>query len=209
MSELALVPSARTLRRWDSAVILYVVVFGALAVLVATRVWALGELNQGLGQAADTLDATARTIGLVSQVPLVGDAVGDLPGRVAATASQVRASGVAAQDDLHVAALGIGGAIALLPVPVLLAYAPLRLARWRELRGLRRLLAASPDASLVEHLAHAALRRVPYAELRRVSSHPWKEVAEGRHAALATAEVRRLGLRPPRAWTSPSEHTHA
>jgi hypothetical protein len=43
MAELALVPSARTVRRWDVAAVLYVVVFGALAVAIGSRVWALGE----------------------------------------------------------------------------------------------------------------------------------------------------------------------
>jgi hypothetical protein len=168
MAELALVPAARTVRRWDVAAVLYVVVLGALAVAIGSRVWALGELNQGLGQAADALDATARALGLAAQVPLVGQAVGDVAGSVTGTAAQVRAGGVAAQHDLHLAAVGIGVAIALLPVPMLLVYVPLRLARRRELRGLRRLLTGPIDPSLVAHLAHAAVRRVPYTDLRRL-----------------------------------------
>jgi hypothetical protein len=79
-------------------------------------------------------------------------------------------------------------------------YLPLRLARSREARGLRRLLAGSPDPLLVEHLARAALRRVPYSELRRLSDQPWREVEQGRHVPLAAAELRRLGLRPPAGW---------
>jgi hypothetical protein len=38
---------------------------------------------------------------------------------------------------------------------------------------------------------------VPYAQLRRVSRQPWRDVEQGRHEHLAAAELRRLGLRPP------------
>lgn len=54
---------------------------------------------------------------------------------------------------------------------------------------------------LVEHLARAAVRRVPYGELRRVSENPWRDLERGEHTHLAAAELRRLGLSPPRGWT--------
>lgn len=54
----------------------------------------------------------------------------------------------------------------------------------------------------MEHLAHAALNRVPYSELRHVSGRPWQDVEQGRHRSLAAAELKRLGLRPPAGWAT-------
>jgi len=68
------------------------------------------------------------------------------------------------------------------------------------MRGLRRLLAGSVDPMLVEHLARAAVVRVPYAQLREVSRTPWEDLEAGRHRHLAAAELRRLGIAPPDGW---------
>jgi hypothetical protein len=203
LSELALVPSRRTVRRWDVAVVLAAVVFAALGVLAGRQIWELAELHRGLVQAGEALDTAAGAIGLVGGVPLIGDDVGALAASVRATADQVRASAETGRADVQVLAVVLAVTIFVLGVvPLLLLYLPLRVARVRELRGLRRKLAGRPDAMLVEHLARAALRRVPLPELRRVTDRPWADVDEGRHMPLAAAELRRLGVRPPREWTA-------
>jgi hypothetical protein len=200
-SELALLPSGRTVRRWDVAIPAYVAVFAILGVVAGTRLWALAELQQGLLEAGQALDEAARAIGLLGQVPVIGDGADQLAGSVRETSLAIRTSAAAAAADIRALAVVVGVAVALVPVvPVLVLYLPLRLARARELRGLRRLLVGAIDPALVEHLARAALRRVPYTELRRISDKPWQEVQQGRHAALAAAELRRLGLRPPPDW---------
>ena len=51
-------------------------------------------------------------------------------------------------------------------------------------------------------LARTAVRRVPYAQLRRISAQPWQDLERGRHRDLAAAELRRLGLRVPD-WSEP------
>jgi hypothetical protein len=204
MSELALLPSRRTVRRWDLTAAVTVVVFAALGVLTALHVWALAELDAGLLRAADALDVTAQAIGLLGEVPLVGDGAGELAGSVQETAVDIRSSVGAARADVQALAVLLGVAVAALPiVPLLLAYLPLRLARRRELRALRRLLRGPVDPMLVEHLARAGLRRVPYSELRRIGPRPWLDVDQGRHHPLAAAELRRLGVRPPAEWTAP------
>ena len=206
MSELALLPSARSLHRWDATATVYVVVVVGAGLFAGRQIWSLAELHRGLLDAADALDLTARAIGLLGQVPLIGSGADQLAGSVADTSAQIRTSAVAARADVRSLALVIGAAIALLPiVPVLVLYVPLRMARQRELRGLRRLLADQPDPVLIEHLARAALHRVPYAELRRVSGAPWRDVDQGRHLLLAAAELRRLGLRPPPGWSRDQE----
>lgn len=204
MAELALLPSARTVRRWDAAIVVYLLVVVGAGLLAGRQIWALAQLHLGLLDAADALDLTARAIGLLGQVPVVGAGADQLAGSVADTSGQVRTSAVAARADVRSLAVVVGASVALLPtVPVLLMYVPLRVARHREMRGLRRLLTGRPDPFLVEHLAHAALHRVPYRELRRVSDRPWRDVEQGRHEAVAAAELRRLGLRPPPTWSAP------
>jgi hypothetical protein len=198
ISELALLPSGRTLRRWDVAVLAYTALFVLLGVVAGVQLWSLADLQRGLLEATEALDLTARAIALLGEVPLVGEGADQLAGSVRDTSAQVRTSAAAAASDIRALAVVVGLAIVLVPVlPVLVLYLPLRLARSREVRGLRRLLAGPPDPLLVEHLARAALRRVPFAELRRVSEQPWRDVEQGRHEALAAAELRRLGLRPP------------
>lgn len=121
---------------------------------------------------------------------------------VTAAAGDVRAGAVAARDGLRAVAVGVGVTIALLGLlPVGVLWVPLRLARRRELRGLRRMLSGPADPMLVEHLARVALRRVPYGELRRVSVDPWRDLVRGRHGDLAAAELRRLGVPVPAGWS--------
>jgi hypothetical protein len=204
LSELALVPSRRAVRRWDVAVVLVAMVFAALGVLAGRQIWELAELNRGLVQAGEALDTAAKAIGMLGGVPLIGDDVGALAAGVRETADEVRASAETGRADVQMLAVVLAVTVFLLGVvPLLLLYLPLRVARVRELRGLRRKLAGRPDAVLIEHLARAALRRVPLPELRRVADRPWADVDQGRHMPLAAAELRRLGVRPPREWTAP------
>lgn len=201
ISEFALAPSRRTCRRLDVASTVLVVVFGALGLVVALNLWELAELHRGLLDAATALESTGRAIGLVAEVPLVGDGARGLADDVTATAGSVRADALAARDAVQAVAVTVGTTIALLGLlPVALLHLPLRLARARELRGLRRMLSGPVDPLLVEHLARAAVRRVPYAELRRVSRRPWADLEQGRHAELARAELRRLGVAPGPGW---------
>jgi hypothetical protein len=66
------------------------------------------------------------------------------------------------------------------------------------------------DGRAVEAIAGSlhSLRSVPLigGEMRRVSPAPWTDVEAGRPAALAAAELRRLGLDPR--LLAPSRHGH-
>ncbi len=66
------------------------------------------------------LDLTARAIGLVGQVPLIGSGADRLAGSVADTSAQIRTKAVAARADVRSPALVI--------VPVLVLCLPLRVA---------------------------------------------------------------------------------
>jgi hypothetical protein len=170
---------------------------------VGLHLWGLAELHRGLLDAAAALDTTGRAISLVADLPVVGAPAGDLARDVAAGAADVRADALAVRDGLRAVALGVGATIAAAGLlPVALLHLPLRRARGRELRGLRRKLAGPADPLLVEHLARAAVRRVPLADLRRITAQPWRDLEEGRHTALAAAELERLGVAPPPGWSS-------
>ncbi|MHA6793787.1 hypothetical protein ACVGVM_09765 [Pseudonocardia bannensis] len=204
MSELALLPSHRTLRRWDAAAAVTTAVFAVLGVVAGLQVWGLANLHRGLLEAAEALDLTARGIALLGEVPLVGTGADQLADSLRQTSVEVRTSTAAARESLRTLALAVGAALAAIPLlPLALLYVPLRRARRRELRGLRQLLQDPVDPMLIEHLARAALRRVPYAELRRISCRPWLDVEQGRHLHLAAAELHRLGVRSPPGWATP------
>jgi hypothetical protein len=204
--ELALVPSRRSCRRLDVAAALMAAVFTALGVVVGVQLWNLTELHRGLLDAAAALETTGRAIDVLGGVPLLGDGARGLADDVTASAGDIRADALAARDGVRTVAVAVGAAIALIGLlPVALVHVPIRLVRHRELRALRGAVARAADPMLVEHLARAAVRRVPYAELRRVSRDPWSDLAQGRHAALAEAELRRLGVEPAPAAARPPD----
>ena len=53
-----------------------------------------------------------------------------------------------------------------------------------------------PDPGVEEFLARRAIEALGYHRLRRLSPAPWADVEAGHRAALAAAELRRLGLDP-------------
>lgn len=204
IGEFALVPSRRTIRRLDVTVTAIVAGFVALGLVVALQLWNLAQLHSGLLDVATALDSTAGAVDLLAGAPLIGGNAAALAGDVTAAAGDVRANALLARDGTRAVAVGVGVTVALLAmVPALTLYLPLRLARSRELRGLRRLVTPPVDPMLVEHLARTAVRRVPYAELRKITRTPWQDLERGHHTHLAAAELRRLGVRSP-AWSEPA-----
>ncbi len=204
ISKLALLPSRRTIRWLDVVSIVIVIGFGALGLLAGTELWELARVHRGLLSAATGLESTGQAIASLAGLPLIGDDVAQRADNVTQTATQVRDGALMVRDGVRVLAVVIGVAITLLAVvPVTLLYLPLRVARRRELRELRRMLSGPVEPMLVEHLAHVAIRRMPYSELRQISQNPWRDVERGDHAHLATVELRRLGLPAPRGWAQP------
>lgn len=206
IAQLALLPSRRALRRLDLATAGTVVVFAALGALAGFELTRLSTVSASLLDAAAALEQVGRTLDAVGGVPVVGDALGSLPEDVRQTATSTRISGVQTAGALRTLAIVIGVAIAVVPLPPLLVgYLPLRRARAREIRGLRRRIAPGRpvDEMLQAHLAHGAVARLPYAQLRRVSPNPWADLAAGRYQPLAAAELQRLGVSPPADWPDP------
>ena len=63
----------------------------------------------------------------------------------------------------------------------------------RERRRIAKALQAA-DPGLVGYLALRAATRFPYARISTVTSDPWADLQAGRHEALASLELGRLGL---------------
>lgn len=205
IDQLALLPSRRAVRRLDIAATATAVVFVALGVLAGIELYRLAGLSSSLLDASVALDQVGRTLAILAQVPVVESAAAPLAESVRQTAASTRANALDAAAAVRVLAIVIGLAIALVPLPPLVAgYLPMRRARIREVSGLRRLLATGRpvDPMLVAHLAHGAVTRIPYAQLREISRDPWNDLAAGRHHRLAAAELRRLGVPPPVDWPS-------
>jgi hypothetical protein len=138
-----LLPSRRTVRRWDAAAVVFVLLCAAAGVVAGMQIWALAELHRGLVQTAEAFDLTARALGTVGNVPVIGDDAGRLAGSVQDAATQIRVGALEARAEVRTLAVAVGAAIAVLPVvPVLAVYVPLRVA-WH--RGVR-LLGVRPPA---------------------------------------------------------------
>ena len=158
VSELALLPSDRTLRRWNFTAAVYMLASLAVDAAVGWHIWSLAELHLSLPEAADALTLTAGAVGLVGEVPVAGAGAGQLAGSITDTAEEVRRNAVTARRQVHVLLVVVAVAIALLPtLPLVVVYLPLRVASAREVTGLQQKLAGPVDALLVEHVAHAAL----------------------------------------------------
>ncbi|MDQ2882906.1 MAG: hypothetical protein M3Y48_17445 [Actinomycetota bacterium] len=199
---LALTPTARTIRRLDALVVALVLVFAGLGVVAGLELTRLAGFSTSLLDAAKALDQIGHTLNVLARLPFVGRELGPAAASVQQTAASTRSNAVDAAASVHVVAMVLGVAIAAVPLlPLLSGYLPLRIARFTEIRRLRRLLAAPPvDPQLVAYLAHGAVSRLPYTRLQQITRDPWGDLAAGRHHGLATAELQRLGVAPPPDW---------
>ncbi|GEL20323.1 hypothetical protein [Pseudonocardia asaccharolytica] len=200
-SALALMPSRRALRRLDALAVAWALVFAVLGVVAGVNLHDLGRLGAGLADVAESLDLAARGLAALGEVPIVGDSADRFAVTIGQAAESIRANAADVRGSTAVLAWVVGLAIGMLPLPLLAGvYLPLRLARAREVRRLRRLLAGPVDPRLVEHLARRAANGLPYGQLRRASESPWVDLAAGRHIRLAAAELDRLGVPVPAGW---------
>jgi hypothetical protein len=156
----------------------------------------IGETGVGLERAAATLRLA------MSQVPLVGEGVGDLLG---GALEGIGSPLVQAGTDLERLLLIIAAVLGLLLVavfliPWLLRYLPWRYARWERLnagdRVIRRGARDVSAADLERVLAGRAINRMEYDDLLDYSPDPIGDFVAGRFDRLAAAELASAGLRP-------------
>jgi hypothetical protein len=161
----------------------------------------IGETGVGLERAAATLRLA------MSQVPLVGEGVGDLLG---GALEGIGSPLVQAGTDLERLLLIIAAVLGLLLVAVFLIpwlarYLPWRYARWERLsagdRVIRRGARDVSAADLERVLAGRAINRMEYDDLLDFSPDPIGDFVAGRFDRLATAGLVSTGLRAPEART--------
>jgi len=195
--------SARSyIRLLDAAALLWLALWIGIGWLVYHYVNGLASLSNTVILAGRAVDATASALGVISQIPFVGGELGDLREKAHAAAQSAVANGQASRSDVHNLAVLLWIAISTAPTaPLLVIYGLLRRGWRRDRRSLEEAMSGwDDDPALEQFLARRALEHLPYRRLRRISPNPWRDYEEGRTAALADAELARVGLarrRPP------------
>lgn len=191
-------PSSRTLPLVDAALALWVVAWIGLGVAIGVSVANLSTLSHTVTVDGRAVETVGRTLHAIGGVPLVGGEVSHAAGAVEHAGANAVSSGEGSASSVKALSVLLAIAVALLPsVPVFGFYLPLRVQRVRETRALRRVLRErSHDPGLEAFLAQRAAASLGYEQLREISPSPWSDIEDGRCAALAAAEARRLGIDP-------------
>jgi hypothetical protein len=189
-------PGVRLIRVLDAVVVVWVVAWVVLALLVGREVRDLRQLSDTVVISGVAVEETGDLVDSLKGVPFVGGRVGDVADRVREAGRSAQASGRDSRDSTEDLSILLALSIGLIPsLPLLGLYVPLRVTWTRESRAVRRAVAAgSADPVLKEFLARRAVLTLPYQELRAVSTDPFRDLEEGRFAALAARELERLGL---------------
>lgn len=187
---------AYALRVLDGFVVFWVVLWIVLGLATGHEVRQLTSVSDSAQASAQAADTAGEALQNLSGVPFVGDSSRQLGDEVRAAAEQVRIGAADTSVTLHRLGFLLAVAIIFIPLtPVFGVYLPSRLVRAREVRVLRRRLSARPmDAALETYLAQRAVDWLPYDQIRTVSDDPAGDLRDGRHGALAQAELARLGL---------------
>lgn len=190
----------------DIATLLWVTVWVSLGAQLygfLSQLAAAGRLvREGGVEITDAGDAIGSAI---EGVPLVGaDAADGVRGALAGAGEPLITFGT----DLERLLLVISGLLGLLVVAVAVVpwvsrYLPWRVSRWRRLNAATRVIRRGrangvdpvPTATLESLLASRAIHRLEYDELLEFTPDPLGDWVAGRHAALARAELDRVGLR--------------
>ncbi len=181
----------------DAAILLWVVTWIVVGAFVGHDIYHLAALSDSMVSSSRALDDTASALHAVGSVPFVGGTVTRLADDISATASAIRTDASQARDSARRLSYLLAACIMIVPsVPVLAFYVPFRINRWNDAAVMRQALERGRDPRLLEeYLANRALADLPFRTLARISTDPWRDVAEGRYAALAEAELKSLGMR--------------
>lgn len=190
------------IRLLDAVALLWLALWIGIGWLVYHYVNGLASLSDTVVLAGRAVDATATALGAISRIPFVGGDLADLVRKARDAAASAVTNGRASRGDVHNLAVLLWIAISAAPTaPLLVIYGLLRRGWLRDRRSLEEAVAGwDDDPALEQFLARRALEHLPYRRLRRISPNPWRDYEEGRTAALADAELARVGLarrRPP------------
>ncbi len=192
--------SKTTIRLLDGLLVAWLLLWIGIGYLVYHYVNGLASLSNTVVLAGRAVDATASALTLISNIPFVGGQVENLTKTAHDAAQSALYNGQQSRSDVHNLAVLLWVALAAAPTtPLLALYALLRRSWHRDRRSLEDAVAlAGDDEALEQFLARRALDHLPYRRLRRLSENPWRDYEDGHTAALADAELARVGLRRPR-----------
>lgn len=189
-----LLPRGRGLLLLDVLLAGWAALWVVVGILVAINVAGLRDLSATVRVTGDALEKTGATLRSLGEAPFVPDDVGETAAEIEQAGGSAVSSGRSSREHIETLSWLLGIAVAVIPsIPVLGFYVPLRLALRREseaLRGAAR--RGGEDPAFEEFLARRALQTLSYHSLSQVSNQPWRDLAEGRHGALARAELERL-----------------
>jgi hypothetical protein len=175
----------------------------ALWIVVARIVHGAVLVLAGPGRAVEDLGRSvagnmSSAAGVAEDVPLVGDELARPFDSLADASGSVSGAGQAAQDAVATLATVLAVVLVVLPVGwLLLRWLPWRL-RWaREASAARRLIAGTPDLELLAARAVATAPLPDLAALPAGTGAAWRTGDPDAVRALASLELRRLGLRSP------------
>jgi hypothetical protein len=193
---LAMTADERDIRMWDGILAFWVVFWLVMGAVTAVVLWNLSGLAASAVESGRALDSAGQALQGLGSIPIIGSGPGEFGTNVRATAEGIIANGESAGRSIHVLAILLGLSIAILPItPVIGFYLPVRLARRRDVRQIRQVLATEGlTPALQDYLARRAGDSMSFRELSSVVD---AAAPTARDGALARAELARLGLRAP------------
>jgi hypothetical protein len=182
------------IRALDVFLVAWVVAWAFAGIAIGRQIQGLADVTDSARDAGRATQSAGDALGKLSDLPVVGGAVGD-SARTVREAGQVAIDG-AERGRTRVRRLGaiVGALIAIVPsLPLLWLYLPGRVA---EAGDRRRILGRlrEGDPAIDELLATRAVAHLPYRTLLGITPHPAEDLRAGRHERLADAELRRLRL---------------
>ena len=172
------------------------------------------QVVMALQVVADGINSTGRTFNSWIQafrsatphnIPGLSSVLGDLANTLQRSGGDplVR-NGMEARDRIHELATVLGILVALIPiVAVTGSYLVWRIRDVRALSAAGAFVRYAERSGRIEEanavLAHRAVALLPFRQLMRASPDPIRDLAEGRHEALAAAMLRHAGMQPLRA----------
>jgi hypothetical protein len=183
----------------DVATAGWVFVWGAIGLQLYQTLSQLSSVGVDIGQTGAGLERAAASLRLaMSQVPLLGEGIGDLVG---GALEGIGSPLIQAGSDLEQLLLIIAAVLGLLLVAVFLIpwlnrYLPWRRQRWQDLNAGDRAIrgAAAAPAEVERLLATRAISRMAYADLLAFTPDPIGDFSAGRYDRLAEAELTSVGL---------------
>lgn len=186
--------SHRLLRTIDVALVLWLLLWCLVGLALGRTVNELSGLSDGVIGAGDGVSDAAGALGGLADLPVIGGSIEAVADRIDAIGQGTVQKGEASKDVIFNVALVIGLVVALGPtVPPIAVWLLIRAPLTRERRRIVRALDAG-DTGLQGYLALRAATRFSYVRIAAVTTDPWGDLHGGRHAALASLELGRLGL---------------